>query len=63
MNVWIKALAAVAPLLLGALVGIGWNNSHTMAIAATRIDGIEKQIDRLRDLVEQRLCPPVGAPR
>ena len=59
MNVWVKALAAVAPLLLGALVGIAWSNSHTMGVAMTRIDGIDKQLDRLRDMVEQRLCPVV----
>jgi len=55
-------MAAVAPLLLGALVGIAWSNSHMMAVAMTRIDANEKQITRLRDLVEQRLCPPVGPP-
>jgi hypothetical protein len=61
--IWIKALAAVAPLFLGALVGIGWSNSHTMAVTMTRIENNEKQIDHLRELVEARLvCPPV-APR
>ena len=59
MSPWIKALAAVAPLLLGALVGVAWNNSHGMVQALTRLDANEKQLDRLREMVEQRLCPQV----
>ena len=60
MAPWIKAVAAIAPLFLGALVSIGWSNSHTMAVTMTRIENNEKQIDHLRELVEARLvCPPV----
>jgi hypothetical protein len=61
--IWIKALAATAPLLLGALIGVAWSNSHAMVAALTRIDNTEKQIDRLRDMVERHLCPPPGAPK
>jgi len=63
MATWIKVLAGLAPLLIGALVGIAWTNSHTMAVSMIRIDAMEKHLDHLRELVEQRLCPPVGVPR
>jgi len=56
---WAKALAAVVPVFLAALVTIAWQNSHALAVIGQRIEQNEKQVDHLRELVEIRLaCPP-----
>ena len=60
---WIKLAAGLAPVLLAALVGIAWSNSHTLAVMSKQIEAEEKQLDRLRDVVDQRLACPPAAPR
>ena len=57
---WLKIAVALAPVMLAALVGIAWSNSHTLAVLSKQVESEEKQLDRLRDVVDQRLtCPPV----
>lgn len=50
---WLKIAAAIVPLLLGALVKIAWDNSRAMAVLTNRVEHNEKQIDRLRDMMER----------
>jgi hypothetical protein len=58
MSPWLKIAVALAPLMLAALVGIGWNNSHSMAVLGARLDDNVRELDHLRDLVEQLIRGP-----
>jgi hypothetical protein len=53
LSPWLKLAAALAPLMLAALVGIAWNNSHSMAVLGARLDENVRELDHLRDLIEQ----------
>jgi hypothetical protein len=53
LSPWLKLAVATAPLMLAALVGIAWNNSHSMAVLGARLDDNVRELDHLRDLVEQ----------
>ena len=56
---WLKIAVALAPVMLAALVGIAWSNSHTLAVLGARLEDNVKQLDHLREVVEQRLaCGP-----
>lgn len=57
----IKVAAAVAPVLLGALVTIGWQNSHTLAVLNAEVANSERELEHLRELIESRqscVVPP-----
>lgn len=58
MSPWLKLAVALAPLMLAALVGIAWNNSHSMAVLGARLDDNVRELDHLRDLVEQLIRGP-----
>jgi hypothetical protein len=52
MPIWLKALATLAPLLLGALVTIGWNNSHSLAVLSLNIEHLRVDLERTRASLE-----------
>jgi hypothetical protein len=58
MSPWLKLAVALAPLMLAALIGIAWNNSHSMAVLGARLDDNVRELDHLRDLVEQLIRGP-----
>jgi hypothetical protein len=58
MSPWLKIAVALAPLMLAALIGIAWNNSHSMAVLGARLDDNVRELDHLRDLVEQLIRGP-----
>jgi hypothetical protein len=59
MSPWLKLAVALAPLMLAALIGIAWNNSHSMAVLGARLEDTVRQLDHVRDMVEQRVaCGP-----
>ena len=58
MSPWLKLAVALAPLMLAALIGVAWNNSHSMAVLGARVDDNVRELDHLRDLVEQLIRGP-----
>jgi hypothetical protein len=58
MSPWLKIAVALAPLMLAALIGIAWTNSHSMAVLGARLDDNVRELDHLRDLVEQLIRGP-----
>jgi hypothetical protein len=58
LSPWLKLAVALAPLMLAALIGIAWNNSHSMAVLGARLDDNARELDHLRDLVEQLIRWP-----
>jgi hypothetical protein len=58
LSPWLKLAVALAPLMLAALIGIAWNNSHSMAVLGARLDDNVRELDHLRDLVEQLIRGP-----
>lgn len=51
---WVKVAATVAPLLLGALVTIAWQNSQTLAVLTTQMTMMRADIEK----AERLACPP-----
>jgi hypothetical protein len=50
---WIlKALAAMIPLLIGALVTIAWQNSHTMALLTREYEDLRVDLERTKASLE-----------
>jgi hypothetical protein len=52
MPLWIKALATLAPLLLGALVSIAWSNSHALSVLAINVEHLRVDLERTRASLE-----------
>jgi hypothetical protein len=52
MPIWLKAVATLAPLLLGALVTIAWSNSHALAVLAVNIETLRVDLERTRASLE-----------
>jgi hypothetical protein len=53
---WVKALATVSPLLIGALVGVAWTNSHSLTVQASLIARLTQDVEQLeRRMIE---CQP-----
>ena len=53
-----KVATALVPLLLAALVTIGWQNSHTLALQAREIAAMDVELKHLRELVEHEMKTP-----
>jgi hypothetical protein len=62
LSPWLKLAVALAPLMLAALIGIAWNNSHSMAVLGARLDDNVRELDHLRDLLEQLIRGPPRQP-
>jgi hypothetical protein len=58
----VKLLAALIPVLLGALVTIAWQNSHRLAVLTAEVANVEQEMTHLRTLVEDRLIKPPPQP-
>ena len=54
----VKVLAALIPVLLGALVTLAWQNSHRLVVITNDLEHVEDEVSHLRNLVEQRLVEP-----
>jgi urease accessory protein UreE len=52
MPIWLKALATLAPILLGALVSIAWSNSHALSVLAINIEHLRVDLERTRASLE-----------
>lgn len=53
MAEWLfKALAALIPLFLGALVTIAWSNSHTLAVLTDREEAMRVDLERTKASLE-----------
>ena len=52
MPIWVKAAAALGPLLLGALVSLGWQNSHAMAVLTLNVEHLRVDLERTRASLE-----------
>jgi len=52
MPIWLKALATLAPLLLGALVTIAWQNSHALAVLNLNVEHLRVDLERTRAALE-----------
>ena len=52
MPLWIKAIVALAPLLLGALVTVGWQNSHALAVLSLNVEHLRVDLERTRASLE-----------
>ena len=52
MPVWVKAAAALGPLLLGALVSLAWQNSHAMAVLTLNVEHLRVDLERTRASLE-----------
>jgi urease accessory protein UreE len=52
MPIWLKALATLAPILLGALVSIAWSNAHTLAVLAVNVEHLRVDLERTRASLE-----------
>jgi hypothetical protein len=48
MPIWLKALATLAPILLGALVSIAWSNSHALSVLAINVEHLRVDLERTR---------------
>lgn len=52
MPIWLKAIATLAPLLLGALVSIAWSNSHALSVLANNVEHLRVDLERTRASLE-----------
>jgi hypothetical protein len=52
MPIWLKALATLAPILLGALVSIAWSNSHALSVLAINVEHLRVDLERTRASLE-----------
>jgi hypothetical protein len=52
MPIWARAVAAVAPLLLGALVTIAWQNSHALAVLSLNVEHLRLDLANTRASLE-----------
>lgn len=48
----VNLLLALVPLLLVALVTIGWQNSHAITRLSTRVELLDRDVVNLRELLE-----------
>ena len=55
MPIWTKAAVALIPMLLTALVGVGWTNSHSMTVQAALIARMTQDIEQMERRLET--CP------
>ena len=55
MPVWTKAAVALIPMLLAALVGVAWTNSHSATVQAVLITRLTADIEQLERRLET--CP------
>ncbi len=49
---WMKVVATLAPLLLGALVTIAWQNSQALAVLTAHIENLRVDLERTRASLE-----------
>ncbi len=53
MEGWVlKVLTASIPLLVGALVTVGWQNSHTLATLTTEYEDLRVEMERTKASLE-----------
>jgi hypothetical protein len=52
MPIWVKAAAALGPLLLGALVSLAWSNSHALSVLAINVEHLRVDLERTRASLE-----------
>ena len=55
MATWLKAAVALIPMLLAALVGVGWTNSHSMTVQSALIARLTEDVEQLERRLET--CP------
>jgi hypothetical protein len=52
MPIWLKIIAALAPLFLGALVTVGWQNSHALAVLSVNVEHLRLDLANTRASLE-----------
>jgi len=50
--VWVKIVATLSPLLIGALVTVAWQNSHALAVLTLSVEHLRLDLERTRAALE-----------
>lgn len=52
MPIWLKIAATLAPVLIGALVTVAWQNSHALAVLMLNVEHLRLDLERTRASLE-----------